>query len=81
MPAFHYVYILVSEDRKHHYVGLTGDLHKRLSKHNTGGVPHTAGRGPWRIQTAIAFDSRERAAKYERYLKSHAGREYAKRHF
>jgi putative endonuclease len=25
-----------------HYVGLTHDLEKRLSKHNDGGSPHTA---------------------------------------
>jgi len=82
MSRFHYVYILVSEaEPTHHYTGLTDDLHARLAKHNEGGVPHTAKYRPWRIETAIAFRCRDRAAAFEKYLKSHAGRAFAKKHF
>jgi len=82
MATFHYVYLLQSErfpDR--HYVGLTTDLQARLAKHNQGGNPHTAAHAPWLIQTTIAFNDPARAANFERYLKSHSGRSFSKRHF
>ncbi len=81
MQAFFYVYILVSElGDEHFYVGLTEDLKARLAKHNAGEVPHTSKYRPWRIKTAIAFTSADRAAAFEHYLKSGAGRAFAKRH-
>jgi hypothetical protein len=36
---------------------------------------------PWQIETAIAFRSREKAAAFEKYLKSHSGRAFASKHF
>jgi len=81
LKNFHYVYILVSDsDKSHHYTGLTDDLDARLKAHNSGQVPHTAKNRPWRIETAIAFRSREKAAAFEKYLKSHSGRAFAKKH-
>jgi putative endonuclease len=79
---FHYVYLLVSvpfPDR--HYIGLTDDLDDRLARHNRGAVAHTAKFVPWRIETAIAFRDREKAAAFEKYLKSGSGREFSRRHF
>ena len=82
MKNFHYVYILTDvATETHHYIGLTQDLTARLAKHNAGEVPHTSKFKPWRIQTAIAFDSKEKAASFEKYLKSGSGREFAKHHF
>ncbi len=79
---FHYVYILVSEaTENHHYTGLTQGLDARLKAHNAGQVAHTAKFRPWKIETAIAFHSREKAAAFEKYLKSHAGRAFATKHF
>ena len=78
--AFTYVYILADLQNRHHYVGITSDLKDRLCRHNSGDVPHTAQHRPWKIQSAVAFESREKAASFEKYLKSHAGREWAKRH-
>jgi predicted GIY-YIG superfamily endonuclease len=81
MHGFHYVYILVSEaDQTAHYTGLTEDLQERLRAHNAGKVAHTAKRRPWRLQTALAFRDRSRAAAFERYLKSGSGRQFARRH-
>ncbi len=77
---FCYVYILQSQaSAKHFYSGLTDDLRDRLRRHNAGEVPHTAKFRPWRIKTAVAFTNRERAAEFERYLKSASGRAFAKR--
>jgi putative endonuclease len=79
---FYYVYILVAEtDPSRHYTGLTQDLEARLLAHNSGQVPHTSKYRPWRIETAVAFHSREKAAAFERYLKSHSGRAFAAKHF
>jgi putative endonuclease len=76
-----YVYILEGvEDPSRHYTGLTDNLHERLTEHNQGGCPHTAKFRPWRMRTAISFDSRTRAADFEQYLKSHSGRAFAAKH-
>ena len=63
------------------YTGLTGDLKARLAKHNAGDVPHTSKFTPWILQTYVAFWTRERAARFEQYLKSGSGRAFASRHF
>jgi len=80
--TFHYAYILTSEsDETRHYTGITEDLEARLKAHNAGQVPHTFKYRPWKIETAVAFRSREKAAAFEKYLKSHSGRAFAAKHF
>jgi predicted GIY-YIG superfamily endonuclease len=80
VDGFHYVYILASsEATSHYYVGLTANLAERLSQHNRGEVPHTSAYRRWKIKTAIAFRNRERAAAFERYLKSASGRAFSKK--
>jgi putative endonuclease len=79
MPFF-YTYILQSElETKHFYIGRTEDLHARLKKHTAGEVPHTVKFRPWKIKTAIAFTDQERAAQFERYLKTASGCAFAKK--
>ena len=80
--AYYYVYRLVSVSHPgRRYTGLTEDLEARLREHNRGKVAHTAKYRPWRVDSAHAFRSREKAAAFEAYLKTHAGREFARRHF
>jgi len=82
MNAFYYVYILVSESNQlRYYTGLTQNLEARLLAHNNGQVTHTARCRPWRIETAVAFSSKEKAVAFEKYLKSHSGRAFASKHF
>jgi predicted GIY-YIG superfamily endonuclease len=82
MKHFFYVYVLVSEtDAMKHYTGITRDLSGRLQEHNRGHCPHTAKYKPWRIETAVAFASEEKARAFEKYLKRGSGREFARRHF
>ena len=82
MKGFHYVYILTSTDSLgHYYIGLTANLAERLGQHNRGEVAHTSAYRRWSIKTAIAFRDRQRAAAFERYLKSGSGRAFAKKHF
>jgi putative endonuclease len=77
---FFYVYILQSVQMpEHFYVGITGDLKQRLGQHNAGGVSHTSKFRPWQIKTAVAFADRQRAAAFEKYLKTASGRAFAKK--
>jgi len=77
-----YVYILRSQkypDR--HYTGFTKEISKRLLKHNYGEVKSTARYKPWKVETLISFDSKDKAISFEKYLKSHSGRAFASKHF
>jgi predicted GIY-YIG superfamily endonuclease len=77
----HYVYLLASArsiDRR--YIGVTTDLRRRLAEHNSGKSPHTAKFVPLRLVTYVAFSGEQRAADFERYLKSGSGHAFAKRH-
>ena len=68
--VFWYVYMLQSvEHPEHYYVGITEDLPERLKCHNAGKVPHTAKFLPWRIETATAFRTTDKAiAELEREM-------------
>jgi predicted GIY-YIG superfamily endonuclease len=82
MKGFCYVYILVSEmNPQRHYTGRTQNLNARLVEHNRGKCPHTAKHIPWKIETAVAFRSEAMARRFEHYLKTGSGREFARRHF
>ena len=84
MPSnqFTYVYILRSrQDASIHYTGCTSDLKARLLKHNKGEVSQTSKYRQWLVETAISFRSREKAAAFEKYLKSGSGRAFATKHF
>ena len=77
---FYYVYILECSDQSF-YVGISSTIEKRLIKHNEGGVHTTAKNKPWKIKNAISFIEKEKALAFEKYLKSHSGRAFAKKHF
>jgi len=79
--AFTYVYILQSEvDPECFYTGSTNNLRERLKRHNNGNVPHTSKWRPWKLKTYFAMSDRQRAAELEKYLKSHSGRAFLKKH-
>lgn len=82
MATLHYVCILRSESEpERHYTGVTTDLRSRLQAHNEGRCDHTAKYRPWALETAVLFRSKEKAIAFERYMKSHSGRAFAKKHF
>ena len=79
MEGYSYVYILRSiADPDRHYIGLTDNPHRRLQEHNSGQVGHTAKFKPWVIKNFIAFENRQRAHAFERFLKSGSGRTFAR---
>ena len=76
-PDFHYVYILRSQsDPTKVYIGSTANLRSRMRSHNWGMSPHTARFKPWALTTYFAFDDKQRAQDFERYLKSGSGRAF-----
>jgi putative endonuclease len=76
------VYILKNtEQTPRYYVGLTSDIRARLDDHNAGRCSHTARYRPWQVHVVIEFVDEEKAIRFERYLTSGSGREFAKRHF
>ncbi len=77
-----YTYILRSLSHPaERYIGSTVDLKSRLAKHNKGDVPHTAKYRPWKVEAYFAFETKEKAAAFEDYLKTGSGHAFAKRHF
>ena len=77
----HHVYLLRSlADPKQTYIGLTDDMRARLKSHNEGANSHTAKYRPWELVCCISFQSRERAAEFEKYLKVGSGHAFARRH-
>lgn len=77
----HYVYILQSTKDKTYYIGITDDLKKRLREHNSGNVKYTSGRRPYNLSFYCAFCNKEKAHKFEKYLKSGSGNAFFKKRF
>lgn len=79
---FWYVYMLRSVvDPDRYYVGRTEDLRERVKRHNARHIRHTSKFVPWQVETAVAFRSQAKAILFEKYLKTHSGRAFARKHF
>jgi len=77
-----FVYVLRSVPHPaRYYTGLTSDVVRRLSTHNSGGSQYTAQLRPWELVASIEFSNESSAVAFEKYLKSGSGRAFAKRHF
>ena len=77
-----YVYYLRSKlfpDKT--YIGFTSDLKQRLLVHDAGKSIYTRQFRPWRLVGFLGFDQESKALRFERYLKSNAGRVFLKRYF
>lgn len=76
----YYVYLLRSESHAAQtYVGYTSDLRQRLATHQAGGSLHTAKYRPWHLETYLAFSEKSKATAFEKYLKSHSGKAFARK--
>ena len=76
-----YVYILNSlNEVDRYYVGYTTNLEKRIEEHNNGKSPHTKPWIPWEINSYVAFNSKDKAKLFEKYLKSGSGHAFFKKH-
>ncbi len=78
----HYTYVIESlSDPGRLYRGSSTDVEARLVAHNAGKCKHTAKFRPWKLKLCIAFETKDLAQGFERYLKSGSGHAFAKRHF
>ncbi len=64
-----YLYILGSKKDKELYVGSTNDLKKRLVEHNSGKVPSTKPRVPFKLLYCEAYMIEQEARDRETSLK------------
>ncbi len=71
----YYVYILKCRDNKS-YTGFTRNLEARLKRHNKGKVISTRKRRPIDLITYIIFKDKDKAIKFEKYLKTGSGRAF-----
>ena len=81
-PPKRFVYIIRSvnqPDRR--YIGVSADVLARLAAHNAGQNRSTAAWRPWMVDISVEFRTERMALRFERYLKSGSGHEFAKRHF
>lgn len=77
-----YVYIIRSmPDQVRRYIGMTENLETRLADHNSGKGTYTRNGAPWVLETIIGLGTREKAAAFEKYMKSGSGFAFAKKHF
>jgi predicted GIY-YIG superfamily endonuclease len=80
MHPMWYVYIIRSIDfPEQEYIGATADLKRRLPEHNAGKSTHTTKFKPWELVWYCAFPDKYKALEFEKYLKSHSGRAFAKK--
>lgn len=75
-----YVYIMKSEVADEIYTGYTADLQKRLKDHNYGKSKYSNKFRPWKLIMYCAFENKEKAREFERYLKTGSGIAFARKH-
>ena len=63
------------------YIGFTGNLKQRFAEHNAGKSVYTAPLAPWKMIGFFGFDQEIKAIRFERHLKSNAGRIFLRRYF
>lgn len=79
---YYYVYLIRSiASPAKIYAGYTENLQERLETHNLGGSIYTQHDRPWELVMFFCFTDKAKAASFEKYLKSHAGRAFAAKRF
>ena len=71
----YHVYVLESEEDKNLYIGLTDDLERRLTEHNSGKNFSTKSRKPFRLIFYETLPTIEEAVEREKFYKSGRGHE------
>ena len=76
MNSIFTVYVLFSEKFTKHYKGLTSNIEMRLKSHNEFGKDWTSKYRPWKLLYKKEFETKHEALKYEKWLKTGAGRDF-----
>lgn len=74
----YFVYAIKSQKDGRIYVGLSSDISRRISEHNSGYVFSTKGFRPWKLIYKEEVINRKEAREREKYLKSGCGKEFLK---
>jgi putative endonuclease len=74
----YYVYAIKSLIRDYIYVGITKNIERRLIQHNKGLARATRPYKPFELFFAEKVQTRIKARKKEKYLKSGCGKEFLK---
>jgi len=82
MQIRYYVYILKSLlNTAKTYVGITNDINRRLSEHNSKTQTYSKRYAPWELIAYTVFFSREKAESLEKYFKTPSGKAVLNKHF
>lgn len=74
-----YAYVLESLKNRRLYIGVTGDLRRRFSEHNSKqGGHYTKRNAPYKLIFYEAYIEKEDATRAEKFFKSGYGREILK---
>ena len=73
-----YVYVIRSEKDGRFYVGMSGNVEKRVKEHTNGRTKSTKGYTPWKLFFFEEHANRLIARKREKYLKSGFGKAWIK---
>jgi putative endonuclease len=72
----YFAYVLYSPHYDRFYIGQTDNPEKRLKRHNLGLVRSTKAYRPWILIHSEEFETRYKAIRRERQLKSYRGRQF-----
>ncbi len=74
-----YIVYVIKSKEGYRYTGMTEDLEKRLTEHNSKSLSFWTKRGSdWKIVYTKEFSNKSEAMKYEKWLKSGIGRDFLK---
>ncbi|MDP3764450.1 MAG: GIY-YIG nuclease family protein [bacterium] len=76
----YYVYVLKSLRDNSFYKGVTADLKKRILEHNSGLAKYSSFKKPFKLVWYSAFSNKEKAYKFEKYIKSGSGFAFVNKH-
>ncbi|HRH25112.1 MAG TPA: GIY-YIG nuclease family protein [Candidatus Paceibacterota bacterium] len=76
----YYVYILKSEKDSSYYKGVTENLKKRVYDHNHGSNKYSSSKAPFKIIWYCAFEQKQKALDFEKYIKHGSGFAFVKKH-
>jgi len=75
-----FVYILKCADQTF-YTGCTENLEKRIKRHQSGSVEYTKTRLPVELIFYCAFEQKDMAFEFEKYLKTGSGIAFRNKHW
>jgi len=74
----YFTYAIDSKSRNYLYVGISNNVERRLTEHNSGRNKTTKPYKPFKLIYTKEFVTRAEARAHEKYLKSGSGKEFLK---